>query len=374
MDFIKGDSRNQITLLPDSIEDFVSGDNPVRVIDAYVNQLDFEALGFSKYQPNDTGRPMYDPKDLLKLYIYGYMNRIRSSRRLEQETKRNLEVIWLLRKISPDHKTIARFRHDDSSALKNVFHDFVKLCVKLELYGKELIAIDSSKFKAVNSKERNFNEGKLKDRISHIDIQIEEYMQGLQVADMEEDSVGGEKSPEEITRIIEDLSARKGSYQSYLAELMHSGETQKSLTDPDSRLMKGNGKLDVCYNVQTAADSENKLIVEFDVTMNGTDRNQITPMAKRAKEILEVNEIIAVADAGYDSVQDIVGGLSQGITAHVAGTDFDVCVPSVDTRDTEVTSHKDGRSVYFPDRNIALCPMGKVLYPKYYKKRARCVH
>ncbi|MCL2493713.1 MAG: transposase, partial [Clostridiales bacterium] len=364
MDFIEGDSRNQITLLPDSIEDYVSKDNPVRVIDAYVNQLDFEALGFSKYQPNDTGRPMYDPKDLLKLYIYGYMNRIRSSRRLEQETKRNLEVIWLVRKISPDHKTIARFRHDNSRALKNVFRDFVKLCMKIELYGKELVAIDGSKFKAVNSKERNFNDRKLKDRIARIDIRIEEYMQELQIGDAAEDSVGNEISPEGIAQIIADLSVRKEQYQSYVEELARSGETQKSLTDPDSRLMKGNGKLDVCYNVQTAVDSKNKLIAEFEVTTNASDSNQMTPIAARAKEILEVDTLTTIAAAGYDSVQDSVDGLMQGIDNQVAGTDFDVCIPALNAQGPDIISHKEGRPVYFAERNIVLCPMGEVLYPK----------
>jgi len=368
MNFISGENRNQITLMPDSVEDYVDDNNSVRVIDAYINSLSLAGLGFSKPQPNDTGRPMYDPKDLLKLYVYGYMNKIRSSRRLETETKRNLEVIWLLGKLSPDHKTISRFRHDNPAALKNVFRDFVKLCMKLNLYGKELVAIDGSKFKAVNSKDRNFGAKKLEERIARIDAKIEEYLKELEDSDWKEDAAENEKSAEEIALIITELAERKATYESYADELAQTGETQKSLTDPDSRLMMSNGKMDICYNVQTAVDAKNKLIVEFDIINNATDNNQITPMAERAKEILEVDALTAIVDAGYDSVQDIVTGMNQGVDIHVAGTDFDICVPTDETEAQEIISHKDGRCVYFAERNIALCPMGKALHPGFYKK------
>jgi len=354
--------------MPESIDDYVDDNNTVRVIEAYINTLNLADLGFSKPNPHDTGRPMYDPKDLLKLYVYGYMNRIRSSRRLETETKRNLEVIWLLRKLSPDHKTIARFRHDNSAALKNVFRDFVKLCMKLNLYGKELAAIDGSKFKAVNSKDRNFGNKKLAERIARIDAKIEEYLRELEDSDSAENVTDGEKSSEELAGIIIELSNRKARYQAYTEELAQTGESQKSLTDPDSRLMMANGKMDVCYNVQTAVDSKNKLIAEFEVTNNAVDFNQITPMAERVKDILETDTITAVVDIGYDSVQDIVAGMNQGVDIHVAGTDFDICVPTDEPSQTEIVSHKNGRCVYFADRNIALCPMGKVLYPGFYKK------
>jgi len=367
MEFISGADRNQVVFLPDSVDDYVDENNPVRVIEAYVNSLNLSDLGFTKPEPNDTGRPMYNPKDLLKLYVYGYMNRIRSSRRLETESRRNLEVIWLLGKLSPDHKTIARFRHDNASALKNVFRDFVKLCVRLGLYGKELVAIDGSKFKAVNSKDRNFTDKKLQERMARIDARIEEYLHELDSRDSQESTVVGEKSSEEIISIIRELVERKERYQSYADELAQTGESQKSLTDPDSRLMMSNGKMDVCYNVQTAVDAKNKLIVEFEVTNNATDNNQITPMAERAKEILDVSTIAALVDNGYDSVQDIVAGMGQGFDVHVAGTDFDICVPVDEADATEATSHKDGRCVYFAGRNITLCPMGSVLYPGFYK-------
>ena len=230
-------------------------------------------------EPCDTGRPPYDPRDLLKLYVYGYMNRVRSSRRLETESKRNLEVIWLLRRLSPDHKTIARFRHDNPRALKNVFRDFVRLCAREDLYGRELIAIDGSKFKAVNSKDRNFTREKLAERIRRIDERIEGYLRELDSGDSKESACGGGKSAQEIKGIISGLTERKQRYQGYKEELERTGETQKSLTDPDSRLMLSNGKMDVCYNVQTAVDAKNKMIAEFEATNNANDSNQITPMA-----------------------------------------------------------------------------------------------
>ena len=368
MNFISGECRNQITLMPDSIEEYVSEDNSVRVIDAYINNLNLIDLKFTKPQPNDTGRPMYNPKDLLKLYVYGYMNKIRSSRRLETETKRNLEVIWLLNKLSPDHKTISRFRKENIVALKNVFRDFVKLCIKLNLYGKELIAIDGSKFKAVNSKDRNFTEKKLQDRIARIETKIEEYLKELEDSDREESTSAGEKSTEEIAQIIVDLSERKELYQSYADELNQTGEAQKSLTDPDSRLMMANGKMDVCYNVQSVVDEKNKLIVEFDVTNDVVDFNQISPMSEKAKEILGIDKITAAVDAGYDSVQDIVASMNNGVDVHVSGTNFDICVPTDKDSAIDIISHENGRCVYFAERNIALCPMGQVLYPRFYKK------
>jgi len=369
MEYISGESRIQVTLLPNTLDDYVDENSPVHVIDAYIDTLDLERLGFTHHKPNNTGRPMYDPKDLLKLYVYGYMNQIRSSRRLETETKRNLEVIWLLRRLSPDHKTIARFRHDNPAGLKNVFRDFVKLCMKLGVYGKELVAIDGSKFKAVNSKDRNFTEKKLKDRIARIDAKIKAYLTELEGNDRAENTTAGEKLCEDSARILKELVERKALYQSYEDELRQTGETQKSLTDPDSRLMKANGKMDVCYNIQTVVDAKNKLVAYFEVTNNASDINQITPMAERAKDILETDHLTAVVDTGYDSVQDIVTSMNQGIEVHVAGTDFDICAPTSNPQEaTQITSHKEGRPVYYADRNIALCPMGKILYPRFYKK------
>lgn len=369
MEYIRGEDRNQVQMLPDSIEEYVSEENAVRVIDAYINSLNMQELGFKNAGPNDTGRPMYDRRDLLKLYVYGYMNRVRSSRRLETETKRNLEVIWLLRKLSPDHKTIARFRHDNSVALKNVFRDFVKLCMKLDLYGKELIAVDGSKFKAVNSKDRNFGEKKLKERIARLDAKIADYLQELDVVDTEERPASAEKTSAEITKIVSELSERKSRYESYAEELENGEVLQKSLTDSDSRLMMANGKMDVCYNIQSAVDSKNKMIAEFEVTNHVLDKNMLLDMSAKSVEILETDTLTVVADAGYNSASDIAGCLRGGVNVPVAGAKIDICVPAEENDLCEITSYKNGRTVYIPERNIALCPMGNVLYPHYYKKR-----
>ena len=369
MEFINGEDRNQTLLMPESVEDYVGDNNAIRVIDAYIHNLNLINMGFTGAELKGTGRPPYDPKDLLKLYVYGYMNRIRSSRRLETETKRNLEVIWLLGRLSPDHKTIARFRHDNAAALKNVFHDFVKVCLKLGLYGKELVAIDGSKFKAVNSKKRNFTEEKLKNRLERIDKHIAEYLAELENIDTEEDSAGGERSGEEIKRIISELGERKELYQGYVKELDETGEKQKSLTDPDSRLMTSYGKMDVCYNVQTAVDAKNKMIVDFKVTNHGNDKNFITPMSSSAKEVMGTETLTVVADGGYESAQDIVTAMGQGLDVHVAGTDFGICVPADAGEQAVIRPHRNGRCVYIVERNIALCPMGNVLYPRFFNRK-----
>ncbi|WP_461255549.1 IS1182 family transposase [Treponema sp. R80B11-R83G3] len=366
MEFISGEARHQTIMLPDTVDDYVDWNSAVRVIDAYVSNLNLGELGFAKADPNGTGRPMYDPKDILKLYVYGYMNRIRSSRRLEAESKRNLEVIWLTGKLSPDHKTIARFRHDNGKALKNVFRDFVALCVRMGLYGRELIAVDGSKFKAVNSRKRNFTEKQIRDKIISIAAKIDEYLKELESNDAAEDAAGGEKTKEEIAQIISGLKERKERYQGYADELEKTGEKQKSLTDADSRLMTTNSqKMDVCYNVQTAVDAKNKLIVEFEASNQGNDKNFITPMANASQKLLGTRAITVVADAGYESIADIMSARNQGVDAHVAGTDFDVCVPAKEGEASDISSHHKGRCVYIAERNIALCPMGNVLYPAY---------
>jgi len=371
MEFIRGEDREQIILFPESIEDYVDENGVVRIIDAYINILNLEELGFKRSEPKETGRPPYNPQDLLKLYLYGYMNRIRSSRRLETESMRNLEVIWLLRKLVPDHKTIANFRRENANALKNVFRHFVRLCVELGLYGKKLVAIDGSKFKAVNSKDRNFTKEKINKRLKHIDKKLDEYFNELDKHDAEEEKVEKGKSAEEIKKIIKDLNERKMTYQEYAQELEKTGEKQKSLTDSESRLMLSNGRTEVCYNVQTAVDAKNKLIAEFEVTNNATDKNQLTPMAKQVKEIFDVDKIAVTADEGYACASDIAGAIQIGVEPHVAGTEYDICIPAADGEQADITSHVNGKSVYLKDRNIVICPMGKTLYPSFYKK-TRC--
>jgi len=368
MKFITGNDRTQTELFPNTIEDYIADTNPARVIDAFVDSLNMAALGFTHALANSTGRPPYSPKDLLKLYLYGYLNRIRSSRRLEAESKRNLEVLWLVRALSPDHKTIANFRKDNPKALQNVFRTFTKMCINMELYGKELAAIDGSKFKAVNSKERNFTKDKLAERLKRLDTKINEYLTELEEMDAKEGEVEKEKTAQEIKEIINGLKERGESYKAYSEELEETGQTQKSLTDPDSRLMLANGKMDVCYNVQTAVDSKHKMIIEYEVTNKANDMNQITPMAEKVLDILETDTIAITADAGYASASDAAAAVLRGVDVHIAGTDCHICVPANDGDHGEIIPHKNSRCVYVKERNIALCPMGNILYPAFYKK------
>ena len=368
MEFKSGESRTQALLMPDCVDDYVGAEDPVRFIDVFITTLDLEELQFTRPHPKETGRPAYDPKDLLKLYVWGCLNRVRSSRRLETETKMNLGAIWLLGRLTPDYRTIARFRQENAGVLKQVFRSFVKECMKWGLYGRELAALDGSKFKAVNAKDRTFTKEKLQKRIERIDEKVQEYLFELDANDTAEAAL--DQAPVvDLKRIIGELRERKTRYQGYLEELETTGEPQKSLTDPESRLMVNNGKGEVGYNVQTVVDAKYKLIAEFEVTNQCNDRNQIAPMGKKAQEILETDTLKVITDAGYDSAQDIVEAMRDGIEVHVAGTDFDVCLPVEEGEDQrEIASHQDGRCVYLRDRNIAVCPMGKVLYPGWYKK------
>jgi transposase len=212
MEFINGESREQRILFPDCIDDYITGSNAARVIEAYINSLDMAALGCGRPEPNAAGRPVYDPKDLLKRYLYGYMNRIRSSRRLETESGRNLELLWLLRRLSPDHKTTAEFRRQNGEMLKNVFKGFVKLRVKQGLYGKELAAIDGSRFKADNSKDRNWTEAKLEERTEQLEKKTAGCLEELEETDGEEGAAEQEKSAEEIRNTVKELEERKERY------------------------------------------------------------------------------------------------------------------------------------------------------------------
>lgn len=369
MEFICGENREQSTFLPDRVEDYVAANNPVRVIDAYVDSLDMEQLGFEKYAPNETGRPMYAPKDLLKLYLYGYMNRVRSSRNLEMETKRNLEVIWLLKKLSPDHKTIARFRQQNPKALKNVFKSFTRFCMGQGLYGKEIIAVDGSKFKAWNSKDRNFTPGKLEDRIKNIDVKIENYLALLNAGDAEEQGGKSELSEDEIIAILKNLCERRQVYEEFQQTIEEEDLHQISLTDPDSRLMKTKDGLDVCLNIQTAVDSKNNMIAEFEVCNQVHDKNLMGPVAAQAAEMLGVDTLTVVADAGYDSASDVAALIENGFTPHVAGANYDICIPCSKEDAEEISDYAEGRCIYIPERNVFVCPLGKILYPSGFHKR-----
>jgi transposase len=371
MGYITGLARNQMVLFPESIDEYIDEDNPSRVIDAYVNSLELSDLGFTKATPSDTGRPPYCPYEMLKLYIYGYMNRIRSSRRLETETKRNIEVMWLMEKLSPDHKTIARFLKENAAALKAVFRDFVKLCLKLDLYGRELSAIDGSKFKAVYSTDRNLSKTELSERINRLNTRIDEYMRQLNETDATEDNRCERMVEADIRQIVERLSTRKSIYNGYLEELTENEETQKSLTDPDARLMKDAKGFDVSYNVQISVDSKNKLIAEFNVTNDVNDMKQLTEMATKTAEILESPNITAAADTGYNNASEMAKCIEAGIIPEVAGSEGTLCIPCEAHEAEEIISHENGKAVYIKERNIAICPMGNILYPKHYKNSGR---
>ena len=316
MDYIKGIERRQVVLFPEAIDEYIEDDNPVKFIDVFVDGLDLKELGFKHSEFNHTGRPPYNPADLLKLYIYGYLNRIRSSRWLEKECKRNVELMWLLKKLAPDFKTIADFRKDNRDAIKKVCKEFIFLCKKLELFGGELVSIDGSKFKAVNSKKRNFNEAKLKKKLKEIEEKIDRYFKELEDNDNSEENVNP-PNVQELTTKIEQLKERREEYQKFLRELKDSDETQISLTDPDSRAMVNNQRIEVCYNVQITVDEKNKLILDHEVTNEVKDNNQLSKMSKRAKEILEVDEMEVLTDKGYYDAVEIKECVDNGIIPYI---------------------------------------------------------
>ena len=316
MAHISGHDRSQTLLLPEAVEDYVGSDNPVRFIDAFVDGLDLTAAGFACVTAKATGRPGYAPKDLLKLYIYGYLNRVRSSRRLEAETHRNIEVIWLMRHLKPDFKTIADFRADNRNAFRSVFRQFVLLCRELDLFGRELLAVDGTRIKAVNNKDRNFTRASLTKFIELADAKLDDYLQRLDQSDTADSNTGGSRVKnlaEKITAIRE----RRARCKDMLAELDRTGEDQISLTDPDSRAMAAHTHVAVGYNAQVAVDTKHKLIVEQQVTNQVVDMGQLTQTTEPAKEVLGVETIDVVADKGYFKIEDIEACEKAGIMPYV---------------------------------------------------------
>lgn len=316
MSYIEGASREEILLFPEAVDDLIGEENPVRFIDVWIDQLDFKSLGFGRTTPKETGRPGYDPRSMLKLYIYGYLNHIRSSRRLEKEAHRNCEVMWLLKKLVPDFKTISDFRKDNKSAIKKIFREFTVLCKKLELFSGELIAIDGSKFKAVNSRQKNFNGKKLKILLKAIDKKIGHYLKELDTKDVEESRIPN-ISKKDLDKRLQYLKQHKEEYQSYLKELEEGKKDQISLTDKDSRSMMAGKATDVCYNVQTSVDEKHKLIMDHEVTNDITDQHQLSIMSVRAKKILDVDKLEVVADMGYCNTKEFETCLENDITPYV---------------------------------------------------------
>jgi transposase len=273
MPHIAGHDRSQTLLLPEALDDYVGPENPVRFIEAFVDGLDLTAAGFIRVAAKRTGRPGYDPADLLKLYIYGYLNRVRSSRRLEAETHRNIEVIWLLRHLKPDYKTIADFRRDNRTAFRPIFRQFVLLCRQLDLFGRELLAVDGTRIKAVNNKDRNFTRASLTKFIELADAKLDDYLQRLDQSDVVESTTGGSRVAN-LAEKIAAIRARRTRCQDMLTQLERTGEDQIALTDPDSQAMAAHTRVGVGYNVQVAVDTKHKLIVEQQVT------NQVLDMGE----------------------------------------------------------------------------------------------
>lgn len=315
--FIEGDDRRQITLLPESLDDYIAEDNPVRVVDVFVDQLNLGSLGFG-VEPASTGRPSYHPSILLKLYLYGYLNRIQSSRRLEREALRNVELMWLTGRLSPDFKTIADFRRDNGQGIRNVCRQFVVLCRQLNLFAQAIVAIDGSKFKAVNAHDRNFTRGKLEKRMQQIDHCIERYLTALDTADRQQPDVA-EARTARLKEKMETLKSQMENLKQLQAQLEQTPAGQISLTDLDARAMATSTSRGlVGYNVQTAVDTRHHLIVAHEVTNIGSDRSQLAKMAKQAKAAMEASDLEVIADRGYFKGEEILACEEAGITPFVS--------------------------------------------------------
>src|SRR5712672_4814760 len=357
--FVEEADRGQWTLLPECLDDFIDESNPVRVIDVFVDALDLAEMSFEGAEPAATGRPSYHPSVLLKLYIYGYLYRVQSSRRLEREAGRNVEVMWLLRRLTPDHKTIADFRKDNGLALRKVCARFVELCRQLGLLTTASVAIDGSKFKAVNNRDRNFTRAKVERRRAQLEESVARYLSQLDSADRQEPS---EALAAKTTRLKEKL-AKLGEEMRRLegleARMLAAPDQQISLTDPDSRSMatSGRGSGVVGYNVQVAVDTEHHLIVTHEVTNTGSDRSQLAKVASQAKEVLAADHLDAVADRGYFNSPEILACEQAGIT---------VTLPKPMTSGAK----SDGRFgkqdfAYLPTEDVYRCPAGEKLTYRY---------
>jgi len=349
MAYISGDSREQITMFPEVIDDYITQDNPVRFIEAFVDGLDMAEMGFGRAEPHDLGRPGYDPRDLLKLYIYCYLNRVRSSRRIEREAGRNLELMWLMRKLRPDFKTIADFRKENTKALKKIFQEFSEICRKLELFGGELIAVDGSKFRASNSKKKNFSPAKLKNLIQKADKRIDEYLKELDRGDTEDE--GRQETVEALNKKIDKLRKIRAEYKETEQKLDKSGEKQLSVTDPDARLMKSEQGTHVCYNVQMAVDSKHKMIVAMELTNEGNDLQQLSIIAGEAKKELSVEEVEVVTDMGYYDCNQVKECGDNGITVYMDK-------PAVKAIDGVYSKE---RFKYNVEKDVYICPAGEDL-------------
>jgi transposase len=316
--YVEGSDRKQVTLLPECLDDYIAEDNPVRVVEAFVEELDLEALGFARAAPAITGRPGYHPSVLLKIYIYGYLSRIASSRRLERECQRNVELMWLTGRLAPDFKTIADFRRDSGSAIRKVCRQFVVLCRELKLFTQAGVAIDGSKFKAVNSRDNNFTPTKIDRRIEQIEQSVQRYLESLETADRTQPPELQAKT-KRLTEKIDRLRQRVRQLGELKEQLQTREHQQVSTTDPDSRSMTSDGRATgvVGYNVQAAVDTKHHLIVAHEVTKDGSDRGQLAKMADQARAAMGKTKLEAIADRGYFSGPQIKACEESGISAYV---------------------------------------------------------
>lgn len=357
--FIEGVDRGQGTLFPEHLEDWVGEDNPVRVIDVFVDELDLRGLDFDRAEPEATGRPGYHPAMLLKLYVYGYLNRVQSSRRLEREAGRNVEVMWLTGRLAPDHKTIADFRKDNGPAIRKVCARFVELCRQIGLLATASVAIDGSKFKAVNNRDRNFTEAKMQRRMAQIEKSVARYLDQLDTADRQEPS---EALAMKVTRLNEKIAKLREEMQrleAIEARRQASPDGQISLTDPDARSMatSGRGSGVVGYNVQAAVETEHHLIVAHEVVNVGNDRGQLAEMSGKARDVLGAEKLNVVADRGYFDSDEILACDRAGIT---------VTLPKPMTSGATARGRfgkQDFR--YLADQDVYLCPADQRLTYHY---------
>jgi transposase len=356
--FIEGENRFQSTLFPESLDDYIAEDNSIRIVDAFVDKLKLKELGFDRAEPSDTGRPGYLPATMLKIYIYGYLNRIQSSRRLERESYRNVELIWLTGRLMPSFKTIADFRKDNRKAIRRVCTEFVGVCRKLELFSATLVAIDGSKFKAVNNRDKNFTKKSVKRRLQKTQANIDRYLAKLDAADQEEPEIR-ETTAEELKQKIASMEAKMEELQQHEAEVEAHPDSQVSLTDPDARsMMKAGGGSTVSYNVQTAVDSKHHLIAAHEVTNAPSDRSQLGSMAGQAAAALDAKALTVIADPGYYKGEEIVGCYKAGIK---------VLVPKTDTSPGKAKgqySKADFR--YDAQHNEYVCPAGQRLTYRFH--------
>jgi transposase len=350
--FVEGTDRGQSALFPECLEDWIDENNPVRVIDVFVDELDLGELGFDGVSPEDTGRPSYHPSLLLKLYIYGYLNRVQSSRRLEREALRNVEVMWLTGRLAPDHKTIADFRKDNSGAIRQVCARFIMLCRRLDLFAEVSVAIDDSKFKAVNNRDRNFTRAKMERRLAQIEESVARYLSQLDSADRQEPSEARATRTTRLKDKIAKLKEELWRLHGLKTRMLAAPDQQISLTDPDSRSMatSGRGSGVVGYNVQVAVDTEHHLIVAHEVTNVGSDRAQLAHMAKETKATLAATNLDVIADRGYFSGQEILECDKAGIT---------VTLPKPMTSNAKAEGRfgkQDFR--YVVEEDVYVCPAG----------------